>query len=498
MSRSVGWVSHPSDIVKSSLEKAKRSSYFIIRELGPTSFTIKDATAVREQQAEGTGGSSAKRVYKVTLGSVHSCTCLAFRQERALCRHLCWVLLKKFRLPDNHPFTYQSGLVPREIDELLSGTHIKERPPTARRTPPAARQESSENINRRQLEEDDVCPICQEELLEVRLPVTWCRACSNAAHIRCMKVWAEHQETMSRGDNGAPVLCPYCRQEFAPREQLRREFSNTWERKKAREVIFTGVACAECGVTPIKGKLYLATRSEIRLCGQCYRNGAKPNLKFNVKEKPGQSLKPAKRNLQTQNLALELQGREITEGDYETLLNLDRPASPDAPGVPEHILNLITCHRVGVNRRLLREGVQCRLCLQPYQPEDYVKKLPKCNHYFHRDCIDTWLQNHRECPIDGQSIRLRQKAPKKTSVSLTDIIDNRHRSAGPSGRPKPRLLARRATTTNLNTELDSLLITRPAIAQNKAEEEIEEIDPIPLINFRMRNLRIPNMRTPFH
>ena len=186
-------------------------------------------------------------------------------------------------------------------------------------------------------------------------------------------------------------------------------------------MIFTGVACAECGVTPIKGKLYLATRSEIRLCGQCYRNGAKPNLKFNVKEKPGQSLKPAKRNLQTQNLALgenvkkssiqdtfltlrckfllkiflELQGREITEGDYETLLNLDRPASPDAPGVPEHILNLITCHRVGVNRRLLREGVQCRLCLQPYQPEDYVKKLPKCNHYFHRDCIDTWLQNHR-------------------------------------------------------------------------------------------------------
>ena len=67
-------------------------------------------------------------------------------------------------------------------------------------------------MNRRQLEEDDVCPICQEELLEVRLPVTWCRACSNAAHIRCMKVWAEHQETMNRGDNGAPVLCPYCRQ----------------------------------------------------------------------------------------------------------------------------------------------------------------------------------------------------------------------------------------------------------------------------------------------
>lgn len=107
MSRSVGWVSTPSDIVKNSINKAKRQSFYIIRELGPTSFTIKDATSVREQQAEGTGGSSAKRVYKVTLGSVHSCTCLAFRQEKALCRHICWLILKKFRIPVSHPFVYQ-------------------------------------------------------------------------------------------------------------------------------------------------------------------------------------------------------------------------------------------------------------------------------------------------------------------------------------------------------------------------------------------------------
>jgi len=92
---------------------------------------------------------------------------------------------------------------------------------------------------------------------------------------------------------------------------------------------------------------------------------------------------------------LELQGREITENDYEQLLNLDRPPSPDGPGVPDHILNLIPCHRVGANRRLLREGIQCRICLLPYEPTQYVKKLPKCAHYFHRECIDTWFQNHR-------------------------------------------------------------------------------------------------------
>ena len=81
---------------------------------------------------------------------------------------------------------------------------------------------------------------------------------------------------------------------------------------------------------------------------------------------------------------------------------LDRSPSPDAPGVPDHILNLLPCHRVGANKRLLREGIQCLICLNPYQPTQYVKKLPKCNHYFHRDCIDTWLQNHRGNFTDGE------------------------------------------------------------------------------------------------
>ena len=64
MSRAVGWVSNPSDIVKSSIRKAERSSFFIIRELGPTSFTIKDSATVREQQAEGGGG---RRGYNINI-----------------------------------------------------------------------------------------------------------------------------------------------------------------------------------------------------------------------------------------------------------------------------------------------------------------------------------------------------------------------------------------------------------------------------------------------
>jgi len=494
MSRAVGWVSSPSDIVKSSIAKALRHSFSILRELGPTSFTIKDAASVREQQAEGGGGSSAKRVFKVTLGATHSCTCIPFRHEKALCKHICWMLLKKFRIPQQHPFAYQAGLVPREIDELLAGTHQKKE---IQQSDQAAREtidvSGSEIRHHRQLESDDVCPICQEELLAVKLPVTWCRACSNAAHIRCMKIWAEHQDNMNRGDTQS-IQCPYCRQEFAPKEQLRREFSNTWESKKSREAVHSGVACAECSVTPIKGRLYVAHRADVRLCGKCYRAGAKANFKFNFRERPGQSLKPAKRTLPRHQMALELQGREINDGDYERLLDLDREPSPDNPGVPDHILNLIPCHRVGANRRLLREGIQCRLCLQAYAPEQYVKKLAKCNHYFHRDCIDTWLQNHRECPVDGTPVRLRQKSPKKTEVDRYDIIENRHRSirSQPTRSARSRLLARAEVRgrPSPDASFSDILVTRPVFAPNAEAEDdhVEAINPIPLINFRMRQM----------
>ena len=91
--------------------------------------------------------------------------------------------------------------MPREIDELLAGTHQKKEIQQSEASAPEAIDVSGSEIrHRRQLESDDVCPICQEELLAVKLPVTWCRACSNAAHIRCMKIWAEHQDNMNRGD----------------------------------------------------------------------------------------------------------------------------------------------------------------------------------------------------------------------------------------------------------------------------------------------------------
>ena len=42
----------------------------------------------------------------------------------------------------------------------------------------------------------------------------------------------------------------------------------------------------------------------------------------------------------------------------------------------------------------------CNICLEDYNKDDKVKELPKCKHYFHVDCIDSWVNTKKHnCPV---------------------------------------------------------------------------------------------------
>ncbi|CAI9780853.1 unnamed protein product [Fraxinus pennsylvanica] len=45
------------------------------------------------------------------------------------------------------------------------------------------------------------------------------------------------------------------------------------------------------------------------------------------------------------------------------------------------------------------ERVSCSVCLQDFQVEEIVRRLPQCHHMFHLPCIDTWLLRHGSCPL---------------------------------------------------------------------------------------------------
>lgn len=42
----------------------------------------------------------------------------------------------------------------------------------------------------------------------------------------------------------------------------------------------------------------------------------------------------------------------------------------------------------------------CNICLENYNKDDKVRELPKCKHYFHVNCIDTWVNTKKyNCPV---------------------------------------------------------------------------------------------------
>ena len=120
------------------------------------------------------------------------------------------VLLRKFRVPRENPVTFQLGLVEREVNEILQGYLMRQSPETDQSG--ASSGSHDQPGPQKEVGPEDVCPICQEELLGGKpLPLTYCRfGCGKSVHIKCMKIWAEHQK--STGEK--IIRCPLCRENF--------------------------------------------------------------------------------------------------------------------------------------------------------------------------------------------------------------------------------------------------------------------------------------------
>ncbi len=47
---------------------------------------------------------------------------------------------------------------------------------------------------------------------------------------------------------------------------------------------------------------------------------------------------------------------------------------------------------------LLVNEESCFICFEKYKEKELKRKLPHCNHFFHKKCIDKWLKNKSTCP----------------------------------------------------------------------------------------------------
>ncbi|CAF3887420.1 unnamed protein product [Adineta steineri] len=390
---------------------ALNSTFFILRQTGPTAFVIKG---------------NDERIFKVFLGDQHQCTCFAFQRDRELCKHICWLLLKRFRIPRTNPILWQRGLVEREINELLRGltSDDDERYKLNHNYRHDIGIDVNNIVEQRPISENDVCPICQDEFLIKKLPVTYCRhGCGNNVHIKCMKIWLDHQ--VSTGEK--KIKCPLCREIFGTPEQLKEEFRTNDDEQTEKFSIHLGYSCHRCRSCPIRGKCYKCTTcQDYFLCQTCFNLNIHNEHSFDYREKSYQRWKIAIREHLTalpNAIHQMIVNRELNENDYEILHQLETAQNTTIQGIPENIVKLMPTELVHEHSRLLEHGEQCRICLRSYQIGDRLRRLP-CRHKFHIDCIDGWLlHSHPTCPVDGEivwsaEINNEQKEIKRPSTSI--------------------------------------------------------------------------------
>ncbi|KAG6389309.1 hypothetical protein SASPL_150777 [Salvia splendens] len=50
-------------------------------------------------------------------------------------------------------------------------------------------------------------------------------------------------------------------------------------------------------------------------------------------------------------------------------------------------------HKIGNN------ALECAVCLSEFKDHETLHLIPKCDHVFHPECIDTWLESNVTCPV---------------------------------------------------------------------------------------------------
>jgi len=113
-------------------------------------------------------------------------------------------------------------------------------------------------------------------------------------------------------------------------------------------------------------------------------------------------------DLSTYNLLMDLQHRDITPEDYETLRRLDSSVQPKTLSLAKLEL---TCPSWTVPGAPTRSGTahsitkeSCCICLECFACGDRLRRLP-CKHLFHLDCIDEWLTTSSDiCPECSQPV----------------------------------------------------------------------------------------------
>ena len=95
---------------------------------------------------------------------------------------------------------------------------------------------------------------------------------------------------------------------------------------------------------------------------------------------------------------------------YEELVRLQEQIGSVSTGLtPEQINSLKVRSLPGTPVSDPNFLSRCQICLEDWKKEEKVRDLP-CTHFFHVQCLDTWLGHKNSCPLCRQPAYI----PKRT------------------------------------------------------------------------------------
>ncbi|TPX73208.1 hypothetical protein CcCBS67573_g05519 [Chytriomyces confervae] len=472
------------DIIKTRIEDASKLHLFVVQEIGPMAVIVKESAAdrldVKEPGATTAKTEKASKNFKVTLGHYQSCNCHTHLMENDLCVHILWVMIKVFRVPLESEMLYQNSLVEREILELMDSRKKKNVPASSDADAETKSNEAplgKGHVRQRAIEEGDMCPICMEDLDNATGAITYCKmSCGNNIHVKCMKVLMDHQ-TKSLGLEN--IKCPLCRKDFGKYEDLKKELSEGFHHQEQRVLnvrkrrssenatgeaplkrpvhrltvfktdatVVKSTAALSTSVTSaswqdVTGAVLEARRSERTRQLTCSPLSTSEHTHFRHKVTRSSKWIVSKRDIRpvlSEDQINDLQNRDLSPTDYDTLLSLNAPRErPTAEEVihqnqpllstPLRIISsfptrTLTYAETLVQKRNNTDGPGtrpslaatttqfqmesskkkiCEVCVGAYATGDVTRQIP-CGHSFHRQCIDRWLLMQRSgCPTCGR------------------------------------------------------------------------------------------------
>ena len=154
------------------------------------------------------------------LGEDISCSCPDHQVHHNFCKHIMHLLIRVIGIPRQtvfehyyrnrnfavgsetiHPCIAWFDRKKNNLDDVLPGE-------------PAVEEEIPGQVKRREIEEDDDCPVCYEAFADTAQEQTiWCRVgCGKSVHQSCFLKWSQ---SISRKYGGNKVVtCVYCRTEW--------------------------------------------------------------------------------------------------------------------------------------------------------------------------------------------------------------------------------------------------------------------------------------------